>query len=419
MSTHQPPRPIEDYRNAVLSVVCPLSPESVPTHGIIPQHLGRTVADAVPATLPVPPWSNSAMDGFAVHTADLTAELPLTFPVRGNVPAGSSPLKVEPGTAVRIMTGAPIVEDQADKLTVIPVELTNISPGPQPLPAEVTICSLPSKTNVRRAGENIAAGQVAIEAGTVLNATTLSTALSVGAQELSLHRVPRVCVISTGDELVTGAELAPGQIPDSNCAMIAASCLESGPAVVTQAHITDRTSEALAARLSQLAADHDLIITTGGVSAGAYDVVKATVLDPANAGHAARVWFGEVAQRPGAPQGLCVWDGTPWLALPGNPVAALMSFHVFVAPALRVMRGQASYPATVQAVAGGEFPGPRRATVNVPVHLDYSHQPPVATAFNRAAVGSHMVGSIAGTAGFAALDRPVHAGEPLTVYLYT
>ena len=296
---------------------------------------------------------------------------------------------------------------------VVPVELTDIAPGPQPLPDTVGIVSHPGRTNIRRRGANLTVGDTAVPAGTVIDAGTLAALISAGVPTVSVHRTPRVAVISSGEELASHApgstaQLSPGKLPDSNGPMVEAlvrACLpQSDAPQVTLAHSRDEVT-ALRDLLDTLAPHHDLIITTGGVSAGAFDVVHATLGEASPDS-----WFGHVAHKPGAPQGMSRWGETPVLSLPGNPVAAFVSFHMYVAPALRVLRGIA--PPTepgdrphLLARAAAEFPAARPGRTNlVPVSLEWGGQQPVAVPFTQRNLGSHMVASLAGTHGIAVID---------------
>lgn len=405
-------RPLAEHFAAVTSLIRPLPPELLP----LEPALGRVLAQPATARLAVPPFSNSAMDGFLVRSADLTGTGPWTLPVIGDVPAGAPPLPLHPGQALRIMTGAPVGESDREQLQVIPVEDTDISPGPGPLPAEVTVWrASPGRAHIRSAGENIRPGQTAVPAGTVLHAGTLATLISVGVTEVTVRPAPTVVVLSSGNELVApGETLREGQIPDSNRPMLAALAASYGAGRVVQRQAGD-TGREFAAALDTAAAEADLVVTSGGVSVGAYDVVRAVTAAP---GQDAQMWFGEVAQKPGAPQGLGRWRGTPVISLPGNPVAAFVSFHLYVAPALRILAG---HPVPghvldrprVTARRGAEFPAVRGRTVLVPVQLSWD-EGPVAHPFHGRHAGSHMVASLAGTDGVAVL-RPRAAGGEDTV----
>ncbi|RSZ66172.1 molybdopterin molybdenumtransferase MoeA [Corynebacterium hylobatis] len=359
-------------------------------------------ADAV-AVLPVPPFSNSAMDGFLVRDGDLDGPGPWTLPVSGEIPAGGVAADVPAGAALRIMTGAPVGEHHGD-LRVIPVEDTDIPGGPQPLPGSVTIHSVrPERRHIRALGENITPGEVVVPAGTRVDPGAVAALISAGLPRVTVFPRPRVAVLSSGDELVEpGMHPGPGQLPDSNRPMLAALFAEQG-IEVTQVHSGDRPLD-FRAVLDRLCATHDLVVTTGGVSVGAFDVVR-----EATSGEG--VWFGTVAQRPGSPQGLGTRGRAVLMCLPGNPVAAFVSWCLYVPPLLAALsgtvptRGLWERPHIRATVAEGvSFPASPERTFLAPVHLDWSGGRPVAAPFNRHSTGSHLVASLAGTDGVALIE---------------
>ena len=394
-------RPLDDYLAAV-SAVAGAAPRERLTLPLA-DAAGLVLAEAATARLAVPPFSNSAMDGYLVRVEDLAGgEGPWTLRVVGDVPAGSAPLTPGPGEAVRIMTGAPVEESLAGGLRVVPVELTNARPGPVDLPEEVLIGAVaPNRRHIRSAGDNVAPGDVVVDAGQLIDAGTTAALISAGVTEVVAYRAPLVAVIASGDELVEpGVVPGVGQIPDSNRPMLVALARANGAGEVVSAHAGDYPGN-FADVLDRVAEQADLIVTSGGVSAGAFDVVRATTA----ASPRGEMWFGEVAQKPGAPQGCGTWAGTPILCLPGNPVAAFVSFHLYVAPVLGVLAGR---PAPthlldrprLRAVAAEELPAPRDRTLVIPVRLGYGAEGlPVATPFNGTAVGSHLVASLADTDG--------------------
>ena len=328
--------PLEDYVTRVLE---PLSPLEASRLALGDAH-GRVLAEDVTAAVPVPPWTNSAMDGYAVRAKDTTGACPLTpvvLPVSGDVPAGAAPQPLAEGTAQRIMTGAMLPEG-AD--AVVKVEDTDQAPGPHPLPERVEIrAAVPPGLSVRRAGEDVAAGDPVMAAGTRLSAAAISALASVGLGSVLVRPQVRVAVVSTGAELRdAGQALEPGTIPDSNSLLLAGLVTEHG-AVCTSVARSGDTAEALAEVLQQAAAGADLIVTSGGVSAGAFDPL--TMLAQAQRGEEAPVHldFVKVAMQPGKPQGhgwVRADDGrrVPIICLPGNPVSVLVSFTTIVAPAL-------------------------------------------------------------------------------------
>ena len=343
MGTMQAP---EAYIAELLAALEPLPAVVLPlaeAHGLV-------LAEDAAAALPVPPWTNSAMDGYAVRAADAAGadQSPVVLPVDGDVPAGAVPAPLEPGTAQRIMTGAMLPEG-AD--AVVRVEDTDQEPGPRPLPERVEIRTAPRPgLNVRRAGENVGVGDPVLGAGAVLSAAALSALASTGAGSVRAVPRARVAVVSTGAELVDpGAALPAGSIPDSNSVLLSGLVVEHGAALASVTRSAD-TAASLAGALTAAAAGADLIVTSGGVSAGAFDPLTMLAEDQAAldqdraAGAAIRLRFARVAMQPGKPQGhgtVRADDGreVPLIMLPGNPVSVLVSFRTIVAPALARLMG--------------------------------------------------------------------------------
>ena len=361
MGTMQAP---EAYVAELLAALEPLPAVVLPlaeAHGLI-------LAEDAAAALPVPPWTNSAMDGYAVRAADAAGadQSPVVLPVGGDVPAGAVPAPLEPGTAQRIMTGAMLPEG-AD--AVVRVEDTDQEPGPRPLPERVEIRAAPRpELNVRRAGENVGVGDPVLGAGAVLSAAALSALASTGAGSVRAVPRARVAVVSTGAELVDpGAALPAGSIPDSNSVLLAGLVVEHGAALASVARSAD-TAASLAGVLTAAAAGADLIVTSGGVSAGAFDPLTMLAEDRAAldqdraAGAAIRLRFARVAMQPGKPQGhgtVRADDGreVPLIMLPGNPVSVLVSFRTIVAPALARLMGHDGVGGTGGASGSGGGPG--------------------------------------------------------------
>ena len=302
----------------------------------------------------------------------------MVLPVSGDVPAGAAPRPLAEGTAQRIMTGAMLPEG-AD--AVVKVEDTDQAPGPHPIPERVEIRAAATPgLSVRRAGEDVAAGDPVMAAGTRLSAAAISALASVGLGSVLVRPQGRVAVVSTGAELRdAGQALEPGTIPDSNSLLLAGLVAEHG-AVCTSVARSGDTAEALAEVLRQAAAGADLIVTSGGVSAGAFDPL--TMLAQAQRGEEAPVHldFVKVAMQPGKPQGhgwVLADDGrrVPIICLPGNPVSVLVSFTTIVAPALARLSGQdaaggaESLPGrpvlTARAAVGWRTPPGRRQPVPV------------------------------------------------------
>lgn len=292
---------------------------------------GCVLAEEVVAGSDLPGFDNSAMDGYAVRSDDVaaaSADRPVRLPVVADVAAGNSgSYTVQSGLCVRIMTGAPMPSG-AD--AVVPVELTDA--GTQ----TVQIFSgVAAGSHVRRAGEDVRAGELLLKAGTALQAAQLALVAATGRPRVRVHPRPRVVVISTGSELVEpGAPTRPGQIYDSNSYLLTAAARETG-AVAYRVGIVPDDPHTLIDAIEDQLVRADLIVTSGGVSAGAYDIVKQVMPQ------LGQVEFRRVAMQPGMPQafGLIGADGIPFFGLPGNPVSALVSFEVFVRPAIRAMLG--------------------------------------------------------------------------------
>ena len=292
---------------------------------------GLVLAEDVTAALDLPVFDNSAMDGYAVRAEDVaaaTAEVPVKLTVAEDIPAGRSDLPIlKPKTAHRIMTGAPIPDGAT---AVVAVEATD---GRTDV-VSVTVPSVEGR-HIRRAGEDVAAGTTVLRAGQVVTPAVIGLAAALGLPRMSVIPRQRVLVISTGTELVApGNQLRPGQIYESNAAMLAAAIREAGAEVVAVATATDDAAE-FTALLERYAAQSDLIITSGGVSAGAYEVVKDAFGRTGDQG----VEFAKVAMQPGMPQGAGHVAGVPIVTVPGNPVSVLVSFEVFIRPPLRFAMG--------------------------------------------------------------------------------
>jgi molybdopterin molybdotransferase len=310
---------VSAHRARVVAGVEPLAPVTVP----LPLALGRRLASDVVATLSVPPFDHAAMDGFAVRAADVAA-LPASLPVAGVTAAGDQVAVLEAGTAIRIMTGAP-VPPGAD--LVVPFEWTS---GDDPV--EV-LKSADAGRHIRLEGEDVRAGEVALAAGSLVGPAQIGLLVSVGATSVEVRPRPRLGVISTG------AELVEGHVPDSNTATLLAAGRELSADVEAFGPAPDDVPRFL--EVLRAAAERcDLVVTTGGISAGDHDVVKAALRDdPA-------FWFGPVAMKPGRPQGcgtVVTGDGrrVPVVTLPGTPIAAYAAFLLFAREVLAVLSGAA------------------------------------------------------------------------------
>lgn len=292
---------------------------------------GLVLADDVVAQLALPVFDNSAMDGYAVRAQDTSAatpEHPVVLPVAEDIPAGrTDQLTLQPGTAHRIMTGAPL---PAGATTIVPVEDTDGG-----VDSVAIRQPRPEGKHIRRAGEDVTPGTTVLRRGQVVTAAVLGLAAALGMAELPVIPRQRVLVISTGSELIPpGVPLRPGQIYESNSIMLAGAVRDAGADVIAVATAADDVAQ-FSALLDRYAADADLIITSGGVSAGAYEVVKDAFGRAGDQG----VEFVKVAMQPGMPQGIGRVAGKTIVTLPGNPVSALVSFEVFIRPALRTAMG--------------------------------------------------------------------------------
>ena len=319
-------RSVEEHQRVIARLISPRQAGGAP----LADALGLVLADDVIAGLSLPVFDNSAMDGYAVRVEDVagaSASEPVKLVVAEDIPAGriDSPILV-PGTAHRIMTGAPMPPGAT---AVVPVERTDGRVDTVTISASAT----PGQ-HIRRAGEDVAVGTRVLDAGRVVTPAVLGLVAALGLGELPVIGRQRVLVISTGSELVApGAALLPGQIYESNAIMLAAAAQEAGAEVVAVLTCDDDI-ERFTAMLDSYADRADLIITSGGISAGAYEVVK-----DALEGDDGRVEFIKVAMQPGMPQGAGTVHDTAIVTLPGNPVSALVSFEVFIRPALRAAMG--------------------------------------------------------------------------------
>lgn len=340
--------------------VCSLVPGLLPTETLaLANAVGHVVREPATAHCDVPAFTNSAMDGYAVRWADVSGTLPVTLAVVTDVPAGSpANPTLNPGECARIMTGAPMPDD-AD--TVINVECTD--GGAQ----KVIINELPRKghgAHVRIGGEVLTEGSQVLEPGITLAASHVAGLAAVGVGAVTVSRKPRVAVVASGDELKpAGTVLERGQIYESNACYLVSRLTELGADVVHQAHITDDES-AFADHMDQIATDVDLIVMSGGVSVGVFDVVRNGLVAD---GHSR---FVTVRMQPGKPQGSAMWRGkTPVLGLPGNPLSAAVSCELFVRPVLNTFTGATDTPVDCVAQATTEWRSPQGKTQFVPAVL--------------------------------------------------
>src|SRR5215212_3737269 len=292
---------------------------------------GRILAADVSAPLPLPPFTNSAVDGYAVRSRDLPARTEIALGVTGRVQAGSAAEPMEPGRATRIFTGAPMPEG-AD-IVFMQEDVRLDSDGRVVLPA-----GLKPGSNVRAAGEDIQLGSAALTAGLRLRPQDIALAAAFGLTEVQVRRRIRVAVFSTGNELVSpGAARASAQLFDSNRFMLMAMLGRLGCEISDLGILRDDRAS-LARALTEVAAAHDLILTTGGVSTGEEDHVKAAVES------VGKLVLWRMAIKPGRPVAMGIISGTPLIGLPGNPVASFVTFVHVVRPTVLALAGAAQQP---------------------------------------------------------------------------
>ncbi|MDQ1010225.1 molybdopterin molybdotransferase [Streptomyces sp. V4I23] len=344
---------VDDHLEDILAAIRPLDPIELQ----LPDAQGCVLVEDVTVPVALPPFDNSSMDGYAVRVADVAGaseEFPAVLTVIGDVAAGSGELPtVGPGQAARIMTGAPLPPGAE---AVVPVEWTDGGAGggaastmrpageaPEGASGEVRVHRPAQEgAHVRACGSDVQAGDLALAAGTVLGPPQIGLLAAIGRGTVRVRPRPRVVVLSTGSELVQpGEKLAEGQIYDSNSFALAAAARDAGAISYRVGAVTD-DAETLRATIEDQLIRADLLVTTGGVSVGAYDVVKealASVGDEDVPGSG--IDFRKLAMQPGKPQGFgsIGRDHTPLLALPGNPVSSYVSFELFVRPAIRTLMG--------------------------------------------------------------------------------
>ncbi|MGI9021833.1 MAG: molybdopterin molybdotransferase MoeA [Acidimicrobiales bacterium] len=393
---------VDDARRHILGSCAALTPRAV----ALAEAAGRVVAERVVADEDVPPFANTAMDGYAVRAGD-TAHAPVRLRVVGTLAAGSAPdIEVGEGQAVRIMTGAPIPPG-AD--AIVMVERTRaVGDG-----VEVETPASPGD-HIRRPGEDLRRGDTLVEPGTVLSPGHVGVLASVGRQTVTVVPRARVGVLSTGDELVAdGGRLRPGQIRDSNRPTLLALTAAAGCEAVDLGLVGD-DEEALRKAVRRGVDGGDALVTSGGVSVGDFDYMK-TVLDGLG-----RMQWWQVAVRPAKPLAFGMVGDTPVFGLPGNPVSSMVSFELFARPALRTMMGLPDVDRPrVRAVADEALrrrPDGKLHLVRVVAGTDDGGQWHVRTSGGQ---GSHMLAAMARANALALLPdgEGVDAGAPVEVML--
>ncbi len=397
-------RSVEDHLEHCLSLVGVLAPREVP----LLEALDRVLAQDVVSPLELPPFACSAMDGYAVRLADVTGAS-IVLPVAADVPAGpTAPLTLAPGTAVRVMTGAALPEGTEG---IVPVEWTDAGTETVTIDAAQAATLAPGQY-VRPVGEDVRRGETVLRAGTRLTPRHIGVLAAVGRATAAVHPAPRVVVVSTGSELVPpGNPLGYGQIHDSNGYALTAAAAELGAVARYDSFVGD-DEEDVARALDAATRDADLVITSGGVSAGAYDPVKAVLRRTGD------VWFGKVAMQPGMPQGagtLLAQDGSrvPVLTLPGNPVSSMVSFEVFARPVIRRLAGETTLMRPSRrcvAEVGWTSPAGKRQYVRAVYTPTLDGEPPTVRPVG--AQGSHLLADLAEANCLAVVGEPHTRVEP-------
>jgi molybdopterin molybdotransferase len=324
---------VTEAQQAILAGVKRLEPEAVS----LLEALGRVLAEEVTAETALPPFDNSAMDGYAVRADDLigaTRDQPVRLPVIADIPAGHpASIEITAGTAARITTGA-MLPHGAD--TVVPVEDTDDGArGASELLKSVAIYQVFKRgAHVRMAGNDVQRGEKVLSPGTHIRPSEIALMSAVGHSQVKVYRRPRVALLATGDELVAPDKIPSlGQIRDVNEYSTAALVMRYGGVPLLLGIVHDRTEEVVAKLEEAIEQGADLIVASAGVSVGAYDVVK----DAVKAHGSIDLW--KVRMRPGKPLAFGLYRQVPFFGLPGNPVSAMMTFEQFVRPALRIMCG--------------------------------------------------------------------------------
>ncbi|WP_037852706.1 gephyrin-like molybdotransferase Glp [Streptomyces sp. NRRL S-340] len=346
---------VDEHLEDVLTTVRPLEPIELQ----LLDAQGCVLVEDVMVPLSLPPFDNSSMDGYAVRVADVAGaseEFPAALEVVGDVAAGAAdPVRIGPGQAARIMTGAPLPPGAE---TVVPVEWTDGGLGEGPVSGMRARSLAPegaagqvrvyrpaqARAHVRARGSDVQAGECALKAGTVLGPPQIGLLAAIGRGTVRVRPRPRVVVLSTGSELVQpGEQLAGGQIHDSNSFALTAAARDAGAIGYRVGAVAD-DADTLRSTIEDQLVRADLMVTTGGVSVGAYDVVKEALSHVGDEDEpGGGVEFRKLAMQPGKPQGFGTVgpDHVPLLALPGNPVSSYVSFELFVRPAIRTLMGLA------------------------------------------------------------------------------
>lgn len=420
---------VDEHLADVLGTIRPLEPIELQ----LLDAQGCVLVEDVTVPVALPPFDNSSMDGYAVRTADVqgaSEEFPAVLTVIGDVAAGDGELPtVGPGQAARIMTGAPLPPGAE---AVVPVEwtdggtggaaasgMTPASESPEGATGEVRVHRpAEARAHVRSRGSDVQAGDLALAAGTVLGPPQIALLAAIGRGTVRVRPRPRVVVMSTGSELVQpGEALTAGTIYDSNSFALAAAARDAGAIAYRVGAVAD-DADTLRSTIEDQLIRADLLVTTGGVSVGAYDVVKealTTVGTGDDEVDSAGIDFRKLAMQPGKPQGFGTIgpDHTPLLALPGNPVSSYVSFELFVRPAIRALMGlpasEVSRP-SVRAVLTADkalgSPAGRRQFLRGTYDAESGTVSPVGGA------GSHLIAALAHADSLIVVPEDVTSVEP-------
>ncbi|MFD7714339.1 gephyrin-like molybdotransferase Glp [Streptomyces sp. NPDC059814] len=421
---------VDEHLEDILAAVKPLEPIELQLHDA----QGCVLVEDVVVEIALPPFDNSSMDGYAVRVADVegaTEEFPAVLTVIGDVAAGDAGLlgdqRVGPGEAARVMTGAPL---PAGAEAVIPVEWTDGGTGegpaaemrahsdaPEGAGGEVRVHRpVEARAHVRDRGSDVRPGDLALRAGSVVGPPQIGLLAAIGRSTVKVRPRPRVVVISTGSELVQpGEELTGGQIYDSNSFALTAAARDAGAISYRVGAVTD-DADTLRATIEDQLIRADIVVTTGGVSVGAYDVVKealSSVGDEDEPGSG--IDFRKLAMQPGKPQGFGSIgpDHTPLLALPGNPVSSYVSFELFVRPAIRTLMGlqdvnRPTVNATLACDKALSSPAGRRQFLRGTYDAEAGTVTPVGGS------GSHLIAALAQADALIVLPEDVTSAEPGT-----
>ncbi|MFJ5722258.1 gephyrin-like molybdotransferase Glp [Streptomyces sp. NPDC093149] len=421
---------VDEHLEDILGAVRPLEPIELQLHDA----QGCVLVEDVVVEIALPPFDNSSMDGYAVRVADVEGadeEFPAVLTVIGDIAAGSGGLpgdrSLQPGEAARIMTGAPL---PAGAEAVIPVEWTDGGTGggpadtmrahrdaPEGAGGEVRVHRpVEAGAHVRARGSDVKPGDLALSAGSVIGPPQIGLLAAIGRSTVKVRPRPRVVVISTGSELVQpGEELAGGQIYDSNSFALTAAARDAGAIAYRVGAVTD-DADTLRATIEDQLIRADIVVTTGGVSVGAYDVVKealSSVGDEDEPGSG--IDFRKLAMQPGKPQGFGSIgpEHTPLLALPGNPVSSYVSFELFVRPAIRTLMGlQDVNRPTARAALNTDkalsSPAGRRQFLRGTYDAEAGTVTPVGGS------GSHLIAALARADALIVLPEDVTCAEPGT-----